>query len=134
MEVSYAVETACQRYQIRCVKYDFWQAELMAQQLRSKGVPMSECRSGAGDLDLITRSLLDAFTNRRIDIYSDPDLARDLLRIRVKETLRGFKLTATRDDDGHADRAMALAFALPAALNVSQSYLTPPTREEVLIA
>jgi hypothetical protein len=133
LEVRHAVETAHQFYRFIGCKYDFWQAELMAQELAAAGVPMSETKLPAEDLNLITRSLLDAFSNRRIALYPHADLERDLLRIRVKETLRGFKLDAVRDDSGHADRAMALAFALPAALFEASQYHPATTRDEVLV-
>jgi hypothetical protein len=86
-------------------------------------------------LNLITRDLLDAFANRRIALYPHADLTRDLLRLRVQETLRGYKLTAVRDDSGHADRAMALAFALPAALYEACRYQPEhESRDEILVA
>jgi hypothetical protein len=134
VEVRHAIETAHSFYQFVGCKYDFWQAELMAQELVAAGVPMSETKLPAEDSNLITRSLLDAFSNRRIALYPYADLERDLLRIRVKETLRGFKLEAVRDDSGHADRAMALAFCLPAALYEANQYRPAQTRDEVLVA
>jgi hypothetical protein len=132
IEVRHVVSTAYQMYRFIGCKYDFWQAELMAQELQADGVPMSETKMGAEDLNLITRSLLDAFSNRRIALYYDPDLERDLYRIRVKETLRGFKLDAVRDDSGHADRAVALALCLPAALFEASRYVVATSRDEVL--
>jgi hypothetical protein len=125
IEIRHVVSKAHEMYEFIGCKYDFWQAELMAQELRAEGVPMSETKLNAEDLNLITRSLLDAFSNRRIALYPHPELQRDLLRIRVKETLRGFKLDAVRDDAGHADRAMALAFCLPAALAMATQYQEP---------
>jgi hypothetical protein len=126
IEIRHVVSNAYQMYQFVGCKYDFWQAELMAQELQADGVPMSETKMGAEDLNLITRSLLDAFSNRRIALYPHDGLQRDLLRIRVKETLRGFKLEAVRDDAGHADRALALACCLPAALALATQYQPEP--------
>jgi hypothetical protein len=122
IEVRYVIETAYQMYRFVGCKFDFWQAAYLAQELSAAGVPMSECKMVADDLNRITRSLLDAFSNRRIALYPHAELERDLLRIRVKETLRGFKLDAVRDEAGHADRAMALALALPAALSYANQY------------
>jgi hypothetical protein len=133
IEIRHAIKTAHSFYHFVGCKYDFWQAEYMAQELMAEGVPMSETKLNAEDLNIITRSLLDAFSNRRIAIYPHDGLTRDLLRLRVKETLHGFKLTAVRDDSGHADRAMALCLALPAALyEVSRCGVVEP-RAEVLV-
>jgi hypothetical protein len=126
IEIRHVVSRAHDMYQFVGCKYDFWQAEYMAQELRADGVPMSETKMPAEDLNLIVRSLLDAFSSRRIALYPHEDLQRDLLRIRIKETLRGFKLDAVRDDAGHADRAMALAFCLPAAMAYATRYQPEP--------
>jgi hypothetical protein len=134
VEICYAVKSAHQLYRFIGCKYDFWQAELMAQELIADGVPMSETKLNAEDLNLITRSLLDAFSNRRIALYPHADLTRDLLRLRVKETLQGYKLTAIRDDSGHADRAMAMALALPAGLYEANQYQPQRSADEVLYA
>lgn len=60
--------------------------------------------------------LLQVFRNRQIELYQDPQLMTDLLRLEIESTPRGYKLTAVSDEAGHADRAIALAIVLPAAL------------------
>jgi len=134
IEIRHTVKRAFEFYRFTGCKYDFWQCEYMAQELRAEGVPMSATKLPAADLNLITRSLLDAFSNRRITLYPHEGMTRDLLRLRVKETLTGFKLTAVRDDSGHADRAMALALALPAALCEASRYGVREPRPELLTA
>jgi hypothetical protein len=134
IEIRQAIKTAHSFYHFAGCKYDFWQAEYMAQELAAEGVPMSETKLNAEDLNIITRSLLDAFANRRVAIYPHDGLTRDLLRLRVKETLTGFKLTAVRDDSGHADRAMALCLALPAALyEANHGGVIGPRQEFLLV-
>ena len=133
IEVRHVIQTAYTLYEFIGCKYDFWQAELMAQDLAAAGVPMYAVKMTAEDLNLITKNLMEAFASRCVALYPNADLECDLLRIRVKETLRGFKLTATRDDNGHADRAMALALCLPAALSEASMYAAQPAiPEEVL--
>jgi phage terminase large subunit-like protein len=134
LEVSYTVRMAHEHYRLEGVKYDFWQCHYLAEELRSDGVPMSETKLPREDLDLMVRTLLDAFSNRRIALFPQKDLERDLLRVRVKEKPQGgYKLESIRDEaGGHADRAVALSLCLPAALAIATRY-TPPIRPEVLV-
>jgi hypothetical protein len=138
MEVAFAVRQAYSLYQFVGCKYDFWQAHLLAAELSADGVPMSETKLGKEDTDHMVRSLLDAFSSRRISIYPHKELERDLLRIRIKERMQGgYKLESVRDEaGGHADRAVALALCLPAAMAFLQNYnpYPYPVRDEVLIA
>lgn len=57
-------------------------------------------------------ALLEAFSNRLIDLYRDADLIRDLCRLTIVERQSGFRLAAARDEHGHADRAMAMVLAV----------------------
>jgi hypothetical protein len=134
LEVIHVIKSAYQLYQFVGCKFDVWQAHLLAEELIAEGVPMSEARLTGEDYDIITRSLLDAFSNRRIKLYPDHRLRHDLLRLKFEETLKGYKLTAIRDDYGHCDRAIAMSYALPAALAAAGRYgVLPPCRDEVLV-
>jgi hypothetical protein len=136
LEVKFVISQAYRLYGFCGCKYDFWQADLLAAELSAEGVPMSETKLGKEDTDLMVRSLLDAFSNRRIAIYPHQELERDLLRIRIKERIQGgYKLDSVRDEaGGHADRAVALALCLPAAMAFLQNY-NPNfiERDEVLV-
>ena len=46
--------------------------------------------------------------SRKIDLYDDPLLVRDLSRLTIVEKHFGHKLEAVSAADGHADRAIAL--------------------------
>jgi hypothetical protein len=133
-EIEYVIEQAYSLYRFVGIKFDAWQAVFLAQRLESKGIPMSEIRMTAEDLNIIARTALDAFSNRRIRLFSNADLRRDILRLRFEETLRGYKLTATRDSFGHADRAVAIFYALPSALNEANRYDVGETRDEYIYA
>src|SRR5690606_29810694 len=61
----------------------------------------------------IAVSLLGVFRQRAIELYHDADLLRDLSKLSITERPFGFKLEAIRDEEGHADRGIALAMALP---------------------
>jgi hypothetical protein len=63
-------------------------------------------------MDSMASALLESFRTRSIDLYPEPDLIRDLSRLRIVEKSYGFRLEATRDATGHADRATALTLAL----------------------
>ncbi len=135
-EVESTVLAAHQLYGLACLAFDPWQAHLMAQRLASQGVPVRECPFTPENRNHMARAMLKVFVDRRIALYHDPDLARDLLRIRIKETAIGFKLDAVRDADGHADRAIALAMILPSALYEVDNYRPDECEpcDEVLVA
>ena len=67
-------------------------------------------------------ALLQAFGEKRIDLYHDEDLLRDLRWLAISEKQWGYKLEPKRDSEGHGDRAIALAIALPAALDFAMTY------------
>lgn len=119
-----AVETAVadshRRFSLHSVCYDPYQAALMAQRLAKAGVTMREVPFVGANLNLMASTLLDVFRSRRIDLYHDARLLADLSRLTIVERSYGFRLDATRDADGHADVATALAIALPTAVEQCQ--------------
>ncbi|MCH8044011.1 MAG: hypothetical protein IID44_09870 [Planctomycetes bacterium] len=56
--------------------------------------------------------MIESFTDRRIDLYPNEPLQRDLTRLRVEEKSYGYRLTSPRDEHGHGDLASAFSFAL----------------------
>lgn len=115
------VEESVAEHKIKMVHYDPAEAGLMAQQLTRAGVPMDEKRFVAKNLDEMASALLQAVRSRSLDLYRDKELIHDLLRLNIVQKKFGFKLEAARDQTtGHADRAIALAIALPDALEKSQ--------------
>jgi len=69
----------------------------------------------------MARDLLSAFRGGQIEMYNNPQLINDLSRLTIAEKSFGYKLEAASDEEGHADRAVALAIALPQALYLCQS-------------
>ena len=63
-------------------------------------------------------TLLDVFRSRRIELFDCPQLIADLRRLTIEEKSYGYRLSATRDDKGHADLATSLAVALPIAVEL----------------
>ena len=124
-----AVQAAHSRFGLSICVYDPWQCQLMAEQLAAAGVPMAEVPFVAKKLDRMAMTLLQVFRNRQIDVYRDKALLRDLDKLTIVERQKGFKLEATRDEHGHADRATALAMALPCAEDCLRWMQTSSSRE-----
>lgn len=104
--------------------YDIYQMEFMAQQAAKAGLPVDPIGFTTREADEMVRVLLHCFGNGQIAIYPDEMLIRDLHRLVIKATrIDHYKLDAIKDEYGHADRAIALAIALPAATLVAQQSL-----------
>lgn len=114
--VEAAVVDAHRRFSLSQVCYDPFQAALMAQRLEKRTIKMMEIPFTGKHLTTMASTLLDVFRSRRIDLYDHPGLIADLQRLSIVEKSYGYRLDATRDADGHADLATALAIALPHAL------------------
>ncbi len=116
---------AAKRFRLIECRYDPWQAQLMAARLMRQGLPMGEVPFVPKTLDLMAKALMNTFRNRKLDLYPEPDLMRDLERVNIVERSWGYKLEAAHDEDGHADRAIALAMLLPAFLNLLDLPMPP---------
>jgi phage terminase large subunit-like protein len=120
MEVERDLLADHERYNFLWCGYDPFQAELMAQRLTRAGVPMVEVPFVGKTLDLMARELMQAFRNRRVAMYDDPQFIADLFRLRITEKSYGYKLDSASDETGHADSAIAFSIVLPVALEASQ--------------
>lgn len=101
------------------VLFDPHQAELMAQDLIAQGVRCEPMLFVGRNLDRMASTLMQSFRSRTLDMYREPDLLADLQRLTIEERKWGYKLTSATDDQGHADRAIALAIALPEATELA---------------
>ncbi len=113
-------------YDLKTVGFDPWQAEHLAQRLetfsrhrrRSQNRQfgqqpwMREVAPTAANLRDITTLTLEAFQDRRLQLYDFDPLRRDLLKLRVEEKSYGCRLTSPRDGEGHGDTFSAFAMAL----------------------
>lgn len=129
--VEAAVADAHQRFSLASAGYDPYQAELMAQRLTRRCVPMREVPFVGSNLNTMATVLLETFRSRRIDLYPHDRLVADLRRLTIVEKPYGHKLEATRDADGHADTATALAIALPAAADLAGQPFGPGSTIEL---
>lgn len=129
-KVEAAVMATHERLRFARVLYDPYQCEYMAQRLRRKGILMEPMDFTGKNLDLMATCLVQAFRGRMLDLYPGTVLERDIRRLTIVEKKFGLKLESARTSDGHADTAIALAIALPHAMELAhrkaQTY-QPPT-------
>lgn len=95
--------------------YDPWQAEHMAQRLRTRGVNMVGVPFSGQNLQRMASAIIETFSEDAIELFADDNLIADLRSLRIVEKSYGFKLDASRNQAGHADRATALALSLVGA-------------------
>ncbi len=120
------------RFTLKQLNYDPWQAMHMASRLQSGGfgklaqrkdpkarLPVAEVTSTSKNLQAMATALLEAFNDRRLELYEDSDLRRDLTRLRVEERSYGFRLTSPHDELGHGDLGTAFSLALLAATDLA---------------
>jgi hypothetical protein len=120
IEVKAAVRAAFIQYGSTVTFYDPHQCELMAQELRAEGFRMEPMTFVGQNLTRMASTLIQVFSGHKIDLFRDKQLVDDLLRLSIVERPYGYRLDAVSDDRGHADRATALAIALPTAAEISE--------------
>jgi hypothetical protein len=82
---------------------------------RKAVLPMVEIAPTGQNLQKIASALIEAFNDRRVELFDDPELRRDLNRLRVEERPYGFRLVSPRDQLGHGDLGTAFSLAMLAA-------------------
>ncbi|MCE9604435.1 MAG: phage terminase family protein [Planctomycetia bacterium] len=92
--------------------YDPWQAELLAQRLRSRGISVHEVPFSGPNLQKMASATVETFSEGQIELYNDAALLDDLRSLKVVEKSYGYRIDAERGAAGHADRAIALALML----------------------
>lgn len=138
--VRQAVIDAHSEYQLGAVIFDPSQALLMAQDLTRMTANMRATGPNTRLLlvehpftplntSRMAQVLLQVFRNRQIDLYPEPKLIEDLIRLQIIEKQSGFKLAAVSDEKGHADRAIAMAMALPWAMDWADELVAPPMND-----
>jgi len=131
-EVEAALLDLHKRFNLRQLNYDPWEMRAMAARLQSAGLgtlvhgsdrratlPMVEITPTGKNLQAIATATLEAFADRRLELFEDPDLRRDLSRLRVEERQYGFRLVSPRDEFGHGDLGNAFSLALLAASDLA---------------
>jgi hypothetical protein len=109
------------------IGYDPFQAELMRADLESAGLHLVPISFSGKPAQEMASETLEAFAGRRVDLYPDPGLLDDLRRLRIKESVGGWKLDPPRTTAGHGDRGISFAMALYLARQ--RSYWSIPMGE-----
>jgi hypothetical protein len=94
------------------IGYDVYQAELMRADVERMGVSMLPVSFSGKPAQEMASELLEAFASRRVGLYRDIALVDDLRRLRIKESVAGWRLDPPRTATGHGDRGIAFAMAL----------------------
>ena len=99
------------------VSCDPWQAEMLVQLLAKEGIPVESTPFTPVNLREMATAMLEAFSNRNIDLFNHRELIADLRALRVEERQYGIRLVPGKTELGtrHGDAATALALALLAA-------------------
>jgi hypothetical protein len=100
------------RYNLAAVGYDPWQSEYLAERLRKAGVPMQAVTFVPQNLQGMAQATLEAFNERRVDLYDHPQLLADLRALRVVEKGYGIRLESPRGPSGHGDCATAMSIGM----------------------
>lgn len=109
--------TMAQRFAIKWLGYDPYQAKLMAQELSDRGVPCREVSFTPTHLAEMANTLKEVLSRGLLESYEDGGRLRsDLGKFNLVEKSYGYRLEATRDETGHADVGTALVIALPEAV------------------
>jgi hypothetical protein len=124
------------RFGLKQLNFDPWEARHMASRLQSGGMgrlaksrldaygrapadrpslPVVEVSPSGKNLQAVATAVIEAFNDRRVELYPEPDLHRDLTRFRVEERSYGFRLTSPHDEHGHGDLGTAFSLAMLAA-------------------
>ncbi len=113
------IERQHKTFRLSKLMYDQAQAVLMAQQLQQAGIYCEEMSFSGKGLSVMATTIIEAFKGRYVELYRDAELISDLAKLNIVERAFGFKIEASEDQSGHADRAFAFAIALPAAVELA---------------
>lgn len=119
-EIEEAIVAAHRRFGLT-VGADPYQAAYLIQRLQKQGVPIGSVDFTPANLKGMATTTLEAFSERQIDLFSDPTLLADLRALKAAERGYGVRLESPRIADGnevctrHGDTATALSIALHVA-------------------
>jgi len=115
-----------EQFGLEVVAFDPWQMEHLAQTLEADSGRrrrnqkrfigtepwMREIAPTATNLRAQATQVIESFGDRRLQLFPQEHLRRDLLKLRVEEKSYGIRLTSPRDGEGHGDTFSAFALAL----------------------
>jgi hypothetical protein len=119
-EVERAVAELHVRFRLERLCFDPWQAQHMASRMTAAGLGgLVEVTPVGHNLQRIATAVIESFNDRRLELFDDADLRRDITKFRVEEKAYGFRLTSPRDSLGHGDLGTAFSLALLGATQIA---------------
>jgi hypothetical protein len=94
---------------------DPWELRLRIAEWRRRGLPVEELPFTPPNITAATQAVLEAFNERRIELYPCADLLRDLRAAQIEAKSYGEKLSFAKDQFGHGDVGTAYMLATLAA-------------------
>lgn len=117
-EIEQTIRWVHERFALRHLSFDPFQAHLLCERLGTIGLPTVEVTFGGQSSHRMASTLLQAVREGRLSIYPHDELIRDLLKLRIEERAWGWTLTAPRDQQSHADLAFSLVVGLVGAVEL----------------
>lgn len=134
-EVEQHVAEMHERFRLKSLSFDPWQASHLASRLQAgqvavqtkqmkkigitRKVPMTEVPQTGTALQRMATVLIEAFNDHRCELFEHPDLRRDLIRFRIEERSYGFRLVSPKDQHGHGDVGSAFTLALVSGMELA---------------
>ena len=123
-----AVARTVKTYRATHLCYDEWQAMSLAQRIQRLGVNLNPVHFAGDGATRMANSLLEVFRERRIDLFRHPQLLRDLQQLSIVERpTGGYKVSAPRNKEGHADLGISLTLGLPLAWQALREVTIAPS-------
>lgn len=94
------------------IAFDPFEAALLSERLAARGIRMFRFPWSVPNKQKMTLTCLEMFRHRRVSLYPDADLIRDLRRSQVKERAERLTFELPRDENGHGDSVAAFLMAL----------------------
>jgi phage terminase large subunit-like protein len=129
--VEKSIARAHARFNFAAVACDRWESSLLAERLRTGGIPAATIDATGSNLKEQAAELMRVFGDGMVDLYPDENLLRDLRAARVTEKSYGFRIESPRDAAGHGDTLSAFNLALLAARRLDYTMPAPVAGELV---
>jgi hypothetical protein len=107
------------------VGYDQYQAELMRADLDKLGVSMTPVSFSGKTAQEMASETIEVFSSRRVGLYPDSQLVDDLRRLRIKESVAGWRLEPQRTVRGHGDVGIAFCISLWMSRQDADTHIGP---------
>ena len=110
-----AIMDIFRRFHLKACLYDPWQGIGLAQKLTKLGVPMIEYPQTTGNLSVMAGTLLSLVQERRLRMYSSPELRQAVTKAVALESSRGWRIAKSKQSE-RIDCIVSLAMAVTGML------------------